>query len=77
MDNWELLGRGKFPLYPYCVLAARLTMKLTKKKRLIEEKEPDFNSGISFLKEMKPKKWLKQAAFILFDQKKKKKKQHI
>lgn len=46
MDNWELLGRGKFPLYPYCVLVAKLTMKLTKKNRLIEEKEPDFNSGM-------------------------------
>lgn len=69
MDNWELLGREISPLPILC--SCRQTNNEIDKKTVNRRKRINFNSGISFLKEMKPKKWLKQAAFILFDKKKK------
>ena len=60
-------GRGKFPPYPSWVLVAGLIIKLTQ-DRLTGEKETSLISGPGGPIEMGPKKWQKQATFILFGQ---------
>ena len=65
--QWPMLERGKFSLYPSWVLVAGPMIKLTQ-DRLTGEKETNFNSCTWGLVKIGPKKWSRQAAFILFRQ---------